>query len=113
MEIGLTPNREVDEVKFFVKKSLEGCTNGGSRHIEFHKNLVAHYFEARNVEVYYEQKKVIAEILVGRGYVPLNFSCLDLPTFLCSCVKEDQKSLQIHLEYIRKFLKETAPVETS
>lgn len=96
-------NEDIDGIKHFIQSTCRGCTDKTSQYLDFHKNLVAHYFEARNVEIFYGKKKIVAEIRVGQGYVPLSFDCQDLSVFLSSCIKKDGESLKIYKRYIDDF----------
>ncbi|WP_156877257.1 hypothetical protein [Salinimicrobium terrae] len=96
-------NEKVEELKHFIRSTCEGCTDGSVKYKDFHKSLITHYFEARNVEIFYDKRRIVAEILVGMDYVPINFDCLDLSVFLSSCIKEDQQSLETYQNYMKTF----------
>lgn len=91
------------EIGKFIHSSFEEFSEGNLKHLNFYKDLITHYFEAKNVEIYYEQKKVTAEIAVGKHFIPIYFNCLDLPTFISSCIKEDAERLENCLKYIRRY----------
>ena len=55
------------------------------------------YFQARNVEIDYENKVIKAEIPVSdKEYTSVSFECLDLERFLTSCIKKDKRSLNFY-----------------
>lgn len=105
------PNEKVDEIKRFILSSCKACTEENSKHLNFHKTLIKRYFEARNVQIFYEKREIIAEIPVGQAYVPISFSCLDVPTFLCSCIKEDQENLEFYRTYMNMHTVTSAATE--
>lgn len=103
MKNRILPNPGIVEIGQFIHSSFEEFSEGNLKHLNFYKDLITHYFEAKNVEIYYEQKKVTAEIAVGNDFIPIYFNCLDLPTFISSCIKEDAESLENWLNYVRQY----------
>ncbi|MDT0645720.1 hypothetical protein RM545_03375 [Zunongwangia sp. F260] len=101
MKSGIFKDQKVEKVKHYIRSTCQRCTDRSTENINFHKAIVAHYFEARNVEIFYDKSRIEAEIFVGRGYVPITFDCLDLPVMLCSCIKEDQQSMEIYQTYVK------------
>lgn len=93
--------KKVEELKHFIRSTCKRCTDESAKYKDFHKNLISFYFEARNVEIFYDKRKIVAEIFVGNNYVAINFDCLDLSVFLSSCVKKDQQSLKVYRNYIK------------
>ncbi len=71
-------NQEVDNVKF---KSL-------------HKAIIKRYFDAKKVKINYKEQTVSIQLPVSKdNYTPVTFECLDLGSFIQSCVKTDDNSL--------------------
>ena len=92
---------QVDQIKSFIRESCENSFDRTSPYYVFHKDLVAHYFHARSVEIDYDKKEVTAEIPVGgNNYTRINFECPDLSTFLSSCIREDEETLERCSKYI-------------
>lgn len=93
----------VDEIKRFIVFTCEGDRERSIKHTSFHKELVNRYFEAKNAEIFYEENKILAEIFIGKGCVPISFDCQNISVFLRSCVKEDQESLEVYQNYMNTF----------
>lgn len=88
------PSVLLEEVKNLVSYSCNGAKESGSPFTSLHKGLVKLYFEARNVEIDYQNAIVNVEIPVGENhYTQVSFECQDLERFLRSCVRADKKSL--------------------
>lgn len=55
------------------------------------------YFQARNVEIDYDNKVIKAEIPVtDKEFTSVSFECLDMERFLTSCLKNDKRSLNFY-----------------
>ena len=88
------PSTILEEVKNLVTYSCHGSKETGSPFTSLHKGLVKLYFEARNVEIDYQNQIVKVEIPVAaNNYTSVSFECQDLERFLRSCVRSDKKSL--------------------
>lgn len=88
------PSEIIEEVKNLVSYSCNDCPEGSAPFSSLHKGLVKVYFEAKHVEIDYENQKVKVELPVtATEYTTVSFDCQNLERFLNSCVKTDKKSL--------------------
>ena len=89
------PSEIIEEFKNFIHSS---CSNPDkSSFASLHKGIVKMYFEARKVDIDYENQMIKAEIPISdHEYTVVNFECQDLDRFLSSCVKKDKRSLNFY-----------------
>lgn len=100
------PHPLVLEMKQLVSEGVSAVHDAGSPFCELHRDLVQRYFKARTVEIDYDAELVRIELPVGeRNFTQVNISCQPLEQFLCSCVKNDEQSLEHYQKLLLKFEK--------
>ncbi len=91
------PSEILDEVKNLVSISCNSSSGMGSSFSSLHKGIIKLYFEAKKVEIDYEESIVTAEIPVSASeYTTVSFECQNLERFLNSCIKKDKRSLMFY-----------------
>lgn len=91
------PSVIIEEIKNLVSYSCNDGSQGDASFSSLHKGMIKLYFEARSVEINYENKIVKVEIPVTtREYTSVSFECQDLERFIKSCVRSDKKSLKYY-----------------
>ena len=90
----ITTPEIIDEVKNLISYSI---TNQGEENSNFqtmHRAIVKKYFDAKHVNINYEDETIDLKLPVGqKKYTNITFECQDLERFLRSCLKKDEKSL--------------------
>ena len=103
--IGAVPTASIENVKMFIRDSCNDWNLENPKFCAFHKALVERYFEARNVQIDYAAKSIKAEIQVqGKQYTTINFTNLEFPTFLASCIRNDERSMQFYRSHMERLL---------
>lgn len=91
------PAEILENFKNFIHSSCTDCTGTNAIYNSLHKGIIKMYFQARNVEIDYDNKIIQAEIPVSdKEYTSVSFECLDLERFLTSCLKNDKRSLTFY-----------------
>ena len=91
------PTEILNEFKNIIHNSCIACTGINTTYNSLHKGIIKMYFQARNVEIDYENKVIKAEIPVtDKEFTSVSFECLDLERFLTSCLKSDKRSLNFY-----------------
>ena len=91
------PAEIINEFKNFIHNSCTNCTGTNAIYNSLHKGIIKMYFEARKVEIDYDNKVINAEIPVtDKEFTSVSFECLDLERFLTSCLKNDKRSLNFY-----------------
>ena len=91
------PAEILESFKNFIHNSCTDCSSTNTIYNSLHKGIIKMYFQARNVEIDYENKVIKAEIPVSdKEYTSVSFECLDLERFLTSCIKKDKRSLNFY-----------------
>ncbi len=90
----ITSPEIIDEVKNLISYSIINRNQEKSDFQKLHRSIVSQYFEARKVNIDYEQHTIDMQLPVGQDkYTQITFECQDLERFLKSCLKKDEKSL--------------------
>lgn len=93
----IQPSEILQEVNNLVSNSCIDGSGAGSAFSSLHKGIVKLYFEARKVEIDYENSIITAEIPISaRDFTTVSFECQDLERFLKSCIKADKRSLMFY-----------------
>lgn len=91
------PTEILENFKNFIHSSCADCTGTNAIYNSLHKGIIKMYFQARNVEIDYDNKVIKAEIPVSdKEFTSVSFECLDLERFLTSCIKKDKRSLNFY-----------------
>ena len=93
----IQPSAILEEVKNLVSNSCNAGLGVNSSYVSLHKGIIKMYFEARKVEIDYDNKKIKAEIPISdREFICVSFECMDMAQFLNSCIKTDKRSLTFY-----------------
>lgn len=91
------PAEILSEFKNFIHNSCTDSTGANAIYNSLHKGIIKMYFQARNVEIDYDNKIINAEIPVtDKEFTSVSFECLDMERFLTSCLKNDKRSLTFY-----------------
>ncbi|MCM8568767.1 hypothetical protein NE848_05220 [Gramella jeungdoensis] len=84
----------IDEVKNLISYSINNRNLENSNFQTMHRAIIKKYFEAKHVNIDYENQTIDMQLPVGgRRYTNITFECQDIERFLKSCLKKDEKSL--------------------
>lgn len=90
----ITSSHILEDVKNLIAYSI---TNQDTNNIKFkslHKAIIKQYFDAKKVRINYANQTVDLKLPVSKEkFIPITFECLDLESFIQSCLKSDEKSL--------------------
>lgn len=93
----LQPTEIIENFKNFIHSSCTDSIEKNPIYNSLHKGIIKMYFQAKNVEIDYENKIIKAEIPVSdKEFTSVSFECLDLERFLTSCLKKDKRSLSFY-----------------
>lgn len=91
------PNLIIDEVKNLITYSISNPDVEIDNFNTMHRAIIKRYFEAKNVEINYDEQTVEMQIPVGnKQYTTITFECQNILRFLKACLKKDKKSLEFY-----------------
>ncbi len=89
-----TPNVILEDVKNLISYTITNQEVDNSKFKSLHKAIIKRYFDAKKVKINYHEQTVDLQLPIGKDkYTPITFECLDLGSFIQSCVKTDENSL--------------------
>ena len=84
----------IDEVKNLISHSVNPTNLENSNFRTLHRAIVKKYFEAKDVNINYNDQTIDLKLPVGkRKYTSVTFECQNIERFLKSCLKKDDKSM--------------------
>ena len=84
----------IDEIKNLITYSVHNRELENSNFPNMHRAIIKKYFEAKNVNINYDNHTVEMKLPVGeKKYMSITFECQNIERFLKSCLKKDEKSL--------------------
>ncbi len=87
----------LEDVKNLISYSITNPDVDNSRFESLHKAIIKKYFEAKKVKINYQEQTVDLQLPVSKdNYTPITFECLDLNSFIQSCLKKDEQSLHFY-----------------
>ena len=90
----ITSPEILDEVKNLISYSITNKDTDKSNFQMMHRAIVKKYFEAKHVNIDYQQQTIDLKLPVGeKKYTNITFECQDIERFLKSCLKKDEKSI--------------------
>lgn len=99
----------LEEVKNLISDSIKKSAIINSDYKNFHCDILKQYFEAKNIEINYENKCVDLQLPISNNnYTDITFECLDLKGFLQACIKTDSKSLTYYKNLLSQYRVESA-----
>lgn len=88
------PSKIIEKVNNLIVSSCINSKNPDPIYTPLHKGIIKLYFQAKDVEIDYENILVKAEIpITATEFTWVSFECQDIARFIKSCVKKDKKSL--------------------
>ncbi len=92
-----TLNVILEDVKNLISYSITNQDVDNSKFESLHKAIIKRYFDAKKVKINYADQTVDLQLPVAKAkYTPITFECLDLGSFIQSCVKTDENSLYFY-----------------
>lgn len=90
----ITTPEILDEVKNLISYSIVSKNLESSNFQLMHRAIVKKYFDAKHVNIDYENESIDLKLPVGqKKYTSITFECQNLERFLRSCLKKDEKSI--------------------
>ncbi|MBT8295194.1 MAG: hypothetical protein KJO51_02145 [Gramella sp.] len=90
----ITSPEILDDVKNLISYSIANNEVDKSNFEMMHRAIVKKYFEAKHLNINYQEQTIDLKLPVGRKkYTSITFECQDLERFLKSCLKKDDKSI--------------------
>ena len=90
----ITTPELIDEIKNLISYSITNRQLENSNFQTMHRAIIKKYFEAKHVNIDYENQTIDMQLPVGnKKYTSITFECQDLERFLKSCLKKDEESL--------------------
>ncbi|TVZ25787.1 hypothetical protein JM83_0717 [Gillisia sp. Hel_I_86] len=87
----------LDDVKNLISYSITNKDVDNSKFESLHKAIIQRYFDAKNIRIDYIDQTVDLKLPVSKNkFTPITFECLDLESFIISCIKTDEKSLYFY-----------------
>ena len=87
----------LEDVKNLISYSITNQDVDNSKFESLHKAILKRYFDAKNVKINYIDQTVDLNLPISKGKsTPITFECLDLNSFLQSCLKSDENSLYFY-----------------
>lgn len=89
-----TMNVILDDVKNLISYTISNQEVENDKFESLHKAIIKRYFDTKKVKINYEDQTVSIQLPVAKDkYTPVTFECLDLGSFIQSCVKTDESSI--------------------
>ena len=93
-----------NELKNLISYSIINRSQENSNFHLMHRAIIKKYFDAKNVNINYQEQTVEMQLPVGqRKYTNITFECQDLERFLKSCLKKDDKSLFFYQDVLEHY----------
>ena len=94
----------LEDVKSLISYSVTHNDLDKPNFERLHKAIVKRYFEARNVKINYTEQTIDINLPISKNrYTPITFECLDLSSFLQSCLKKDENSLNFYQNLLSRY----------
>ena len=93
----LTLDVILEDVKNLISYSFTTQDAADSKFENLHKAIIKRYFDAKKVRINYTEQIVDLQLPVAKEkFTPITFECLDLGSFIQSCLKKDENSLYFY-----------------
>lgn len=100
----LTTPQLIDEIKNLITYSVHNRELENSNFPGMHRAIIKKYFEAKQVNINYEENTVDLKLPVGENkYTSITFECQNIERFLKSCLKKDEKSLFFYQNLLNQY----------
>ena len=92
-----TPTAIIDEVKNLISYSITNPEVENAKFEDLHRSIIKRYFDARNIKIDYMAQTIDLKLPMSNSkYTNITFECLDLSSFLQSCIRSDEGSLSFY-----------------
>tara|TARA_R100000935_G_scaffold33807_1_gene54233 strand:+ start:730 stop:1059 length:330 start_codon:yes stop_codon:yes gene_type:complete len=99
-----TQNEILEDVKNLISYSINNAELDNSKFESLHKAIIKRYFDAKRVRINYAANIVDLELPLSKGkYIPITFECLELSSFIQSCLKKDNSSLNFYQNLLTNY----------
>ena len=87
----------LEDIKNLIAYSIANKNLDNSKFESFHKTIIKRYFDANNIIINYSEQTIDLKLPVSKDkFTPITFECLDLNSFIQSCLKTDEKSIYFY-----------------
>jgi hypothetical protein len=87
----------LEDVKNLISFSIANQDLDNTKFESFHKAIIKRYFDAKNIKINYQEQTIDLNLPVSKDkFTPITFECLDLKSFIQSCLKRDEESLYFY-----------------
>ena len=99
-----TPTAIIDEVKNLISFSITNPEVENAKFEDLHKSIIKRYFEARDIKIDYKAQTIDLKLPMSNSkYTHITFECLDLNSFLQSCIRPDEESLYFYQNLLANY----------
>ena len=99
-----TLNLILEDVKTLISYSIANKDIENAKFESFHKAIIKRYFDAKNIKINYQEQTIDINLPISNGkFTPITFECLDLKSFIQSCLKRDEKSLYFYQNLLIRY----------
>ncbi len=93
----ITPPAIIDEVKNLISLSITNPEVEKTKFEDLHRSIIKRYFDARDIKIDYTAQTIDLKLPMSNSkYTHITFECLDLSSFIQSCIKSDEGSLYFY-----------------
>ncbi len=87
----------LEDVKNLISYSITNQEVENSKFESLHKAIIKKYFDAKKIKINYLEQTVDIQLPISKDkYTPVTFECLDLNSFIQSCLKKDEQSIRFY-----------------
>lgn len=94
----------VVEIKNLISYSITNPELENSKFEGMHCGIIKKYFDAKDIKIDYKAQTIDLQLpMFNSKYTQITFECLDLNSFLQSCVKSDEESLCFYEKLLKHY----------
>lgn len=99
-----TLNLILEDVKTLISYSIAHKDLDNAKFESFHKAIIKRYFDAKNIKINYQEQTIDLNLPMSNGkFTPITFECLDLESFIQSCLKKDERNLYYYQNLLTQY----------
>lgn len=92
-----TSNVILEDVKNLISYTITHQNDDNGKFESLHKAIIKRYFDAKKVKINYIDQTVDLQLPISKqNFIPITFECLNLKSFIQSCLKTDDDSLYFY-----------------
>jgi len=93
----ITQTAIIDEVKNLISFSITNPEVENTKFEDLHRSIVKKYFDAKDIKIDYKAQTIDLKLPMSNSkYTNITFECLDLSSFIQSCIRSDEGSLYFY-----------------